>query len=334
MLVVIAFVLAPLAAVALIVMLVRTGQAADRPLTATATAARQHAGLTTALAVLAGALALPVGMLGTRSTSGLAVGLATGLLPALAGLAFLGVHAIGEATWPRPAGQVRRASLERRTIRDLAPRLGLTAVATWTTGLVVALLGFGLAADATGRTVSVTFENGGSTASPFPGWFYGLPLLGATALVLAATWGTLHLVATRPAVADAAPRWDVALRRLSAHRVLRGAQTVLGLTLVGVLGVAGRALHSAGSGGSVDGVPRVDALASSTGTVVMVCAVAVLLATLAVGVVPGTPASLGAERPAGDSPPSDLPRPAAPPAPPAQPLPPAPPPTSAPSTAS
>ena len=298
-------VLAPLALVALIVFLVRTGQASGLPLTTTAVAARRHAALTTALAVGAGLFALVVGSAGAQSASGLSAGLWTGLLPALAGAAFLGAHAVGEATWPRPAGQVRRAGLERRTIRDLAPRLGRTAVATWAVSLAVALLTFGLAADETGRAVSVTFEDGSSTAGPFPGWFYGAPLLGATAIVLLATWGTLHLVATRPAVSDAAPRWDAALRRLSAHRVLRGAQTVLGLTLVGVLWFAGTALHSAGGAYTLDGVSRTDPLAATTGTVALVAAAVALLATLAVGVVPGVPATLGAETPAGPPSPVD-----------------------------
>ncbi len=291
--------LVPLALVALIVRLVRTGHAAGRQLTATALAARRHAVLTTVLAVLAGLVALLAGSSAAGSTSGLATGLWTGLLPALAGLAFLGVHSIGEATWPRPAGQVRRASLERRTIRDLAPRLALTAVATWTAGLVVALLGFGLAADATGRAVAITFANGGSSAGPFPGWYYGIPLLGATALVLVATWGTLHLIAARSAVADAAPQWDAALRRLSAHRVLRGAQTVLGLTLVGVLWFGGTALRSVGGGSTIDGAVEVDPRATTTGAILMVAALVVFFTTLAIGAVPGSPATLGAEAPSG-----------------------------------
>lgn len=291
------FVLVPLTVVALVVLLVRAGRSTGRPLPATALAARRHAALTTVLGVLAGLVALGAGSRGAQSSSGLAIGLWTGLLPALAGLAFLLIHAIGEATWPRPAGEVRRASLERRTIRDLAPRLALTAAALWSGGLAIALLAFGTAADPTSRAVTVTFENSSSTAGPFPGWFYGGPLLAAAVLVLVATWGTLHLVASRPAVADAAPQWDLALRRLSAHRVLRGTQAVLGLTLVGVLGTAGTALHSAGGGSSVDGVAQVDGLATVTGTILMIAAVVVLLSTLVVGVVPGVRATLGAEAP-------------------------------------
>ena len=44
---------------------------------------------------------------------GLTAGLSMGLLPAAGGAAFLAVHAVGERTWPRPTGAVRRAPLAR-----------------------------------------------------------------------------------------------------------------------------------------------------------------------------------------------------------------------------
>ncbi len=288
-------VLVPAAVVGLVVLLVLLSRATPGPLPVTAVAARRHAIATMALALAVAVIAVAVGLRIAALTSGLRVGLAIGLVPALGGLGFLAVHSIGEATWPRPAGELRRASLERRTVRDVVPPVMLRAAAAWSASLLVALLAFGLAAADTGRAVTVTFAESSSTSGPFPGWFYGLPLLGAAAVVIAGTWGVLHQIATRPTVAQTAPRWDLALRRLSAHRVLRGTQTVLGLMLVGVLLVAGSALLNAGRGTSVNGVTQTDTLASTTGTGLMVAAGIVLLTTLALAVVPGRPASLDAE---------------------------------------
>ena len=56
----------------------------------------------------------------------LALGAAmSGVIPFAAGIAFLGVHAIGERTWPRPTGSIRRAALVARSARDVA-RSGCT----------------------------------------------------------------------------------------------------------------------------------------------------------------------------------------------------------------
>jgi len=300
-------VVGPLALVSLVVVAVLSARSASGPLPQTARAARRHAIATTAVASAVGLLAAVVASVVAATSTGLAIGLWTGLVPALAGLAFVGVHAAGEATWPRQAGQVRRASLQRRTAADVAPRLLRTAATTWAASLVVALIAFGLLADESGRAFRVTFADSSSTAGPFPGWFYGVPLLAATAVVALVTWGALHLVAARAAVADAAPHWDLALRRLSAHRILRGTQGVLGLTLAGVLGVAGNALRTAGSGSSIDGVAQVDVLATGSGVTLMIASATVLLTTLVVLLVPGAPASLGAEPAAGPAPEGDRP---------------------------
>ena len=48
---------------------------------------------------------------------------AYGIVPAVAGTSFLGVHAVGERTWPRPTGSIRRAALVARSAPDVAPVL-------------------------------------------------------------------------------------------------------------------------------------------------------------------------------------------------------------------
>jgi len=68
-------------------------------------------------------------------------------------------------------------------------------------------------------------------------------LLAGLALLVALVWLTLRLVVSRPAVAGADPVTDAALRRASAHRVLRGATAGATLTLGPVLYVASSAVR-------------------------------------------------------------------------------------------
>ncbi|WP_299953358.1 hypothetical protein [uncultured Modestobacter sp.] len=81
-----------------------------------------------------------------------------------------------------------------------------------------------------------------STASPFPGLFYGRPAgIGLVALAVV-TFAALWVVANRPAVATEDERIESALRRVSAHRVLR---TAVGGSLVvtgGLMAVGGMAM--------------------------------------------------------------------------------------------
>ncbi|WP_315094034.1 hypothetical protein [uncultured Cellulomonas sp.] len=171
-------------------------------------------------------------------------GFEVGLIPTSAGLAFLAVLAVGELTWPRPTGTVRRAPLARRGLRDLAPAGLVRLVASCTAALGVLLVVCGVAADADGRSLTWRLsESASSGAGPFPGWYYGVPLGLGALVVLVAGVGVLALVARRPAVSDAAPSDDTALRRLSARRLLGGVQLVLAWTLAGCLFYAADALR-------------------------------------------------------------------------------------------
>lgn len=213
-----------------------------------AAAARRH-GTRVAVAawLVPGALVLLVGPVMVYLNPRLGSGVLTGLAPALLGLTYLAVHAVGERTWPRPAGPVRRAALVHRRVSDVAP-----GWIRWTVhGLAVATVAVLIACGATGatdgRSLERTWFDGetftGATASPYPGWRYALPLLVAVALVALAAEGVLRLVAGRPAIVDADPAYDAASRRLSAHRALRGAALVIAVTLAGVLFLAGIALQ-------------------------------------------------------------------------------------------
>jgi hypothetical protein len=241
-------------------------------------AARRHAGGIDVLAWVGLVAVLVVIQVLTPSlTNGLGTGVLIGLTPTLAGATFLAVQSLGELTWPRPSGPVRRAPLTPRTVSTLAP-VGLRRLTwVWAGGLATTLVACGLASG-NGRDIERVWDAASSgAAGPFPGWFYGGPLLVATAVVVVATEVVLLLVARRPAVADTAPADDLALRTVSARRVLRGSQLVLAWTLAGVLFVAGTALRNVGTI-EVDGVGRTSVGLVAGGTTLLLLGLAVALA--------------------------------------------------------
>ncbi|MHA7132146.1 hypothetical protein [Oerskovia turbata] len=165
------------------------------------------------------------------------------LTPAGVALAFLAVLLAGEATWRTSDGTVRRAGLAARTTSSIAPALLRRATWAWTALLVVAALVGGLTATRSGALQrSVAAPRAGFddlvellTATPYPSWAVGVPLtVGALALVGGVEL-VLHRITSRPAVDGVDPAWDLALRRLTAHRALRLPQLVAGLALSVVL---------------------------------------------------------------------------------------------------
>jgi len=184
------------------------------------------------------------------------------LVPAAAAVVFLVVHATGDLTWPRPRGSVREARLASRDADDIAPRwlrwMVLSSAGVLVAGMVV--LGsiadgprtflappsevVGLAAagdflDNPGAPVVASSEGLVLPQPVFPGWWYGVPVIIAVLVLVAAMEGVLRLIALRPAVAGVPATWDMALRRRSARRVLRGLQCAVALTGAGVFYQAG-----------------------------------------------------------------------------------------------
>ncbi|NMR18853.1 hypothetical protein [Cellulomonas fimi] len=255
----------------------------------TAVAARRHAAQVLAAAWLVLVTAVLLAPLTIAVPTGLGAGVAIALTPAAAGVLFLGVLAVGELTWPRPRGALRTAPLVRRTVADVAPGALRRILWAWALLLLVTLVACGLVAADDGRAFETVMTDAqgvvvpGRRSGPFPGWFYGRPLLGATAVVVAATEGVLRLIARRPAVANAPDGFDGGLRRVSAARTLRGAQLVLGLTLVGVLAVGGMVLRQHDV---VVGWPML-VLAAAVGVVTLVVA---LIPVAAPAVAVGEPA--------------------------------------------
>lgn len=256
--------LAPIAAFAgAVVLVIAIVSGVSRPPTASAAAraALRHGQLITALAWIMLTLGLAVGLVLGR-TVGLSPTGAVSAVLVVAGLLYVAVHAVGELNFPRPQGAIRRASLVPRSVADVAPRWLRTATWAWL-GLAVAIAVAGALTSSDGR--SITRSTG--TASPYPGPDYALPALVAIAVLVLAAEGALRLVARRPAVMDADPEWDLALRRLGAHRALRGGQLTAGLTVAALLFYGGIALHSVGLGGLSGGVIALAALVAGTAAV-------------------------------------------------------------------
>jgi hypothetical protein len=281
----------PVVAVILVIV-VATRRPAPEPSEAAA-AAKVHAATVNAmawvvLAVLGGLTPFVVVRLAQAAASSHGSA-AVGLPPALVGLAFLAVHAIGEVTWPRPTGVVRRAHLSPRAT-PRGPRWLSRLTWTWAGLLLVTLVAAGITSS-DGRTLTVSYAtNAVQSAGPYPGWHYGFPLLIAAILLVGATEGVLRLIGRRPAVVDADPAYDAASRRLSAHRTVRGTQLVLALTESVVLAVTGTAL------GDLDRVPA--------GAGLGILAAMVALAGVVAAVIPAQPAAQAAPGPQAVLPPS------------------------------
>lgn len=122
----------------------------------------------------------------------------------------LAVLAVGELTWPRPRGAVRTAVLQHRGLRTLMPRY-MTCVALVFLVLDLLILGTVLQRDAFSPPAMALLS----------GW---LPWVLLTA---GATAGILKLISVRPMVPGTTVEADAALRRASAHRVLRVAAALL-----------------------------------------------------------------------------------------------------------
>ncbi|GIG38290.1 hypothetical protein [Cellulomonas phragmiteti] len=284
--------LLPLAVLALLGTVVVTAVTSRRPATGedvetspeAYAGARRHAALVAAAswtALLVVAVALPASL-----PFGPDQGIALGCAPAVAGVVALLVAAVGERTWPGPAAPVRRASLARRTARDVAPRPLTALVLGWSAALLLVLLATGVSAHPDGRTVTVQPDDLSlSQAGPYPGAAYGVPIAAAVVVLLLATLLTLHLVASRPAVAQVSTADDTRLRLAAGRRVLAAVQLVVGGTLAGVLLAAGNALRNAAtSRWAVDDVwtTSTEPVAHTLGTAALAAAPLVLVATLVV----------------------------------------------------
>lgn len=208
------------------------------------------------------------------------------LAPAGIALAYLAVLLAGEATWRSSDGTVRRAGLAARSAASIAPRTLRRATWLWGALLTAAALLGGFTATRTGTLQrGVAAPRAGYegmielvTVAPYLSWEAGVPLAaGAVALVVGVEL-LLRRVTDRPSIDGVDPAWDLALRHLTARRVLRLPQLVGGLAVCCVLLWLGRAFLAVGE--------------VMIGWPLVVVGGAAGLVSLALAVVPGRPLPL------------------------------------------
>ena len=269
--------LLPLALVVLLVLAVTSRP--DGEIGPATAAARRHAVTGGVLAVVAAVGAVAGWAALARSVDGLGAGRLLAAVFLVAACAHTLVLALTEVTWPRPTGTRRSGLLVRRRVTDVLPRPALMAAAVLAGAVVVTGLVGTAVADGTGRSLTRAWDGqdglvGSSSAGPFPGAFFVVPVLAGLVALVALVALALHLVVSRPAVTAADIATDTALRRAGAHRVLRGAASGAGLTLAGLLLTAGNAVRGvaddAGALGLVGvGLAVVGGLAGVAGLLVL-----------------------------------------------------------------
>ncbi|MEV8037521.1 hypothetical protein [Streptomyces sp. NPDC086182] len=178
-------------------------------------------------------------------------GLGVGILYAIPvfGLCAVAGVLVGDALTPPPRGTVRTAGLAPRRIRDyVPPRMTLLLLAEAAV-LVVLLAVAAVAASPddmgrAGRSLTVTCPDGSTAStSPWPGLFYGLPILAAFAVSTTACVWSLTRIARRPG--DEQTRRDRSLAIVAAWGLLVSAP------LLGAASTASGALMDIGCDGTV-----------------------------------------------------------------------------------
>ncbi|PSL37857.1 hypothetical protein CLV49_1464 [Labedella gwakjiensis] len=172
------------------------------------------------------------------------------LAPGLASLTALVLVAAFPAVSIREPGTSRSADLDRRRPWSYAPR--------WAVGLPVAagslvlgaVIAFGLTSSTQedGQYRAFTVVNGDytSTSSPYPGWFYGVPIAAMVIAIAVVAVVALTRIAGAPRPTDSGLREIDAVMRMLATRVVVKLTTGTFLLYLGViLAVGGNAMSSA-----------------------------------------------------------------------------------------
>ena len=208
-------------------------------------------------------------------------------LPMASLVGVLAVYAVGEVTWPKPQGATRQATLTARTAADVAPPVARSLVRVWAGATVVAAIAFALVASGPRRVSRVIDQHDAFTVGSFPGWLWTGPIVVVMLVVLVLCEVVLRLITSRPAVLDVSEEWDMWLRRRVARRVLRIVQLVIGLTLAGLVSLAGLALRILGFGhGSGGYAPPPSTAHIVAGTSLLAAAVALALVAIGAAVWP------------------------------------------------
>lgn len=238
-------------------------------------AARRRAFVAVGLA----ALVLAAGaFVGTAVPSML--GLPLAVAPGLAGAAGLLLHAAIAPPQDQGAqGHRRAASLEPRGAGSFVSKRSLTGLAALLSGTLALLVITGATSspDDAGRYRAISFAGEGfmSSATPYPGWFYAVPLMVTTLLLGIAALLALRRIATTPSLPGTGlERPDRIWREASAKVVVGLALATAGLQAGGTALFAGSALTRAADH------PEVALLVQSAGGALFLVGLALLAASL------------------------------------------------------
>jgi ABC-type transport system involved in multi-copper enzyme maturation permease subunit len=207
------------------------------------------------VAILAATTIAVIGVGTSAGSSVTGAGRVLGITPMVAIGAAILVFVIAPTPEFLEQRALRTAELRRRVPRDFVSRRTLAMPAVAAGVLAVALVGFWLAADPTGQSIShtsdVVLPDGGttsSTSSPYPGFYYGVPLLLALIGVSAVTAAAIARIAAAPRPTDPSLRAaDDATRTLAIRAVTAAATSAMVFTLGGVLYIAAAATANVGA---------------------------------------------------------------------------------------
>lgn len=209
------------------------------------------------------------------------LGLPLGLAP---GIAVSGGLLLFAAT---PSARIARQESTSASLDPRAPwsfgRRGTFALPLTVAGALIAFLvwtGISSSPDENGlrRTISLGDATSMSTASPYPGWFYGLPLILVTVALAVTTMLALARVSTTPsmpavALTELDRRWREASTRVITHLSTAALLGYFG----GTAFIAGQATHSVAT--VLDASGYADRQPESAAGITMMVAGAALAAT-------------------------------------------------------
>lgn len=158
---------------------------------------------------------------------------------------------------------VRSAELAPRTGGSFGPRWGFLLPLASAALLVLFLVATGLSGSADESGLQRQISNGdGSSAGPYPGWFYGVPLIIVTVLLAVSVLVVLHRIAAAPRpVNPSLYSLDDSLRRAATRFVMLLSSSALLVYFAAVAILAGSATSNTGTSYVLK--PGADALSNS-----------------------------------------------------------------------
>lgn len=178
------------------------------------------------------------------------LGLTAAIAPAVAGAGGLALYAATPPPQDREVQTRYSASLQPRGPWNIASR---TALASLGVGFLLLLglltfTGVTSTVDDRGLYRAITFTTGAysSTSTPYPGWFYAVPLMVVTVLLVAAVWVALWRIATTASLPGAGLEDVDRLWRVKSAQIIVGiAFAAISLQLGAVAALAGATMGNA-----------------------------------------------------------------------------------------